>query len=129
MKWFDEWIRRKFHELPPPEDEGLNLIRPEKKSNWAGINISTLTLNGGKRKVRKQNTMGTISAGRQAVDLSISKNGIRMQIIPAVGGFAVEFTSYDEKNDRHINHLYVIDDGQDFGEALAKIVNMEMIRG
>ena len=129
MKWFDNWIRKKFHDLPPPEDEGLSTIRPEKRTNWAGINISTLTLTGNKTRVRKQNTMGTVSAGRASVDMSISKSGIRMQIIPAVGGFAVEFTSYDEKNDRHTNHLYVIDDSQDFGEALAKIVNMEMIRG
>lgn len=58
----------------------------------------------------------------------IRKRGIRMSIIPAMGGTAVEFTTYDERKDRTDEHLYVIDDSKELGEEVAKIITVEMMR-
>jgi hypothetical protein len=121
MKWFKrkyrDWVITEFHNVTSESDSVPQIKVP------VGLAIPGLN------SIRKSNKVGTVMAAGRQTEMSISKNGIRMQIIPAVGGYAVEFTAYDEKTDRHTNHLYVIDDAQDFGEALAKIVNMEMIRG
>jgi hypothetical protein len=99
MKWFDNWIVNRYNALRERNDEfGL-------KSPIAGNST-----------VRDRERTG------------VRKSGIRMSIIPAMGGTAVEFTTYDERKDRHEEHLYVIDDSKELGEELAKIVTVEMMR-
>ena len=72
-------------------------------------------------------TAGTAISSVRERD-GIRKRGIRMSIIPAMGGTAVEFTTYDERKDRTDEHLYVIDDSKELGEEVAKIITVEMMR-
>ena len=55
-------------------------------------------------------------------------NSISFQIYPARGGTVIETLQYDQKTDRHIPHLYVISEGEDFTQTLGQIVSMEQIR-
>lgn len=96
MKWFDNWIVKRYRALC---ERGEDICIP------AGTAISTVREREG-----------------------IRKRGIRMSIIPAMGGTAVEFTTYDERKDRTDEHLYVIDDSKELGEEIAKIITVEMMR-
>ncbi len=55
-------------------------------------------------------------------------NPIRFSVYSASGGKIVEAKLYDEKNDRWISSLHVIDSSENFGEAVGKIVFMEMLK-
>jgi hypothetical protein len=97
MKWFDNWIVKRYNAL---RERGADICIPT-----AGTAISSVREREG-----------------------IRKRGIRMSIIPAMGGTAVEFTTYDERKDRTDEHLYVIDDSKELGEEVAKIITVEMMR-
>jgi len=63
------------------------------------------------------------------------ENGMRAEptlnfrVFAAVGGRVVEFRKYDRQTDRSEGQTYIIKDTDDFGEAIAKIASMEMIKG
>lgn len=54
----------------------------------------------------------------------MSENPIRMSVYPASGGFVIETKTYDRQKDRHNTSLYIINDQDDIGEELGKIVTM-----
>ena len=64
----------------------------------------------------------------QPVADSLNSNGIRFNLYKAHGGFVVETRSYDERNDRNFNKMYVITEDKDLGEELGKIITMESLR-
>ena len=53
---------------------------------------------------------------------------LNFKIYSAVGGKVVEFTRYDRKTDRHDHQIYVIGKDEDFGEKIAKISTLEVLR-
>lgn len=58
-----------------------------------------------------------------------SSDGIRLQIYKASGGYVVETRNYDRRTDRNNTSMHVINDEQNLGDALGKIVMMEALRG
>ncbi len=54
---------------------------------------------------------------------------LNFRVFAAVGGRVVEFRKYDRQTDRSEGQTYIIKDSDDFGEAIAKIASMEMIKG
>ena len=50
-------------------------------------------------------------------------------IYNASGGKIVEFRRYDNRTDRTTYSLHIVPDEEDFGELIAKISTMEMLRG
>jgi len=58
----------------------------------------------------------------------LSSEGMRLQIYKASGGYVVETRSYDHHKDRHHNSMHVITEEQDLGDALGKIVMMEVMK-
>jgi len=58
----------------------------------------------------------------------LSSEGMRLQIYRASGGYVVETRSYDSHKDRHHNSMHVINEEQDLGDALGKIVMMEALK-
>ena len=46
----------------------------------------------------------------------------------AVGCKIVEFSRYDRKNDRSDHQIYIIGKDEDFGEKIAKISTLEVLR-
>jgi len=65
---------------------------------------------------------------------SISSNDINtdptlhFKIFDAVGGRIVEFSRYDRRNDNHQHQIYIIGKDEDFGEKIAKISTLEVLR-
>jgi hypothetical protein len=74
--------------------------------------------------VSPKNTISTIS-GRNHID---SEPTLNFKVYSAVGGKIVEFTRYDRKTDRHDNQIYIIGKDEDFGEKIAKISTLEVLR-
>ena len=58
----------------------------------------------------------------------LSSEGMRLQIYKASGGYVIETRSYDHHKDRHHNSMHVITEEQDLGDALGKIVMMEVMK-
>jgi hypothetical protein len=65
----------------------------------------------------------------QAIETDkLSSEGMRFQLYRASGGYVVETRHYDQKNDRSVNNLYIINDSDDVGEKMGKIITMESLR-
>jgi hypothetical protein len=58
----------------------------------------------------------------------LSSDGMKFELFKANGGYIVETRYYDSKSDRHHNKLHIINDENDIGEALGKIITMESLR-
>lgn len=54
--------------------------------------------------------------------------GMRFQLYRAAGGYVVETRYYDNKQDRHFHKLHIINEDQDVGNAIGKIITMESLR-
>lgn len=53
---------------------------------------------------------------------------LNFKVYNAVGGKIVEFRHYDRQKDRNFNQTYIITNDQDFGERIAKIATMEVLK-
>jgi hypothetical protein len=70
------------------------------------------------------------NVGHQTIESDrLSSDGMRLQVYKASGGYVIETRSYDRRTDRHNNTMHVINEDQDLGDALGKIVMMEALRG
>ena len=105
MKWFDNWVLRRAEQILVLRRENDRDIKvAEKYTNRIGIG--------------------------NAPDRS-SPNGretLNFKVYNAVGGKIVEFSRYDERRDRHDHDLYIINNDQDFGERIAKIATLEVLK-
>jgi hypothetical protein len=59
---------------------------------------------------------------------SFESRGMGFTIHQAVGGNIMEYSSYDEKTDRHEHRLHIIPTDQDLGQGIAHIITYEMLR-
>ena len=75
-------------------------------------------------KMSRGNAISTIS-GRANVD---SEPTLQFKVYSAVGGKIVEFSRYDPKSDRTDRQIYIIGKDEDFGEKIAKISTLEVLR-
>lgn len=75
-------------------------------------------------KMSRANSISTIS-GRANVD---SEPTLQFKVYSAVGGKIVEFSRYDPKSDRADRQIYIIGKDEDFGEKIAKISTLEVLR-
>ena len=53
---------------------------------------------------------------------------INFDLSSAVGGRILNVRRYDRKTDRHDSTTYVIPTGEDVGERVAKIINLELLK-
>ena len=61
-------------------------------------------------------------------DREIEGNGMNFTIMNAVGGYVMQYSQYDEKNDRNDRRLHIITSDQDLGQSIAHIITLEMLR-
>jgi len=61
-------------------------------------------------------------------DREIEGNGMNFTILSAVGGYVMQYSQYDEKNDRNDRRLHIINSDQDLGQSIAHIITYEMLR-
>jgi hypothetical protein len=72
---------------------------------------------------RASSKNSVISRGR-----TLDSRGMSFTIYQASGGHILEYSSYDEKSDRHTNALHIITSEQDLGQGIAHIITIEMLR-
>jgi len=59
---------------------------------------------------------------------SFDSRGMSFTIHQASGGHILEYSSYDEKTDRHNHNLHIINSDQDLGQGIAHVITLEMLR-
>ena len=59
---------------------------------------------------------------------TLDSRGMSFTIHMASGGYVLEYSSYDEKTDRHNHNLHIIPSDQDMGQGIAHIITLEMLR-
>ena len=70
-----------------------------------------------------------ISPGRARISLSdIESPSVNFKVMKANGGIVVETSRYDRQRDRHETALHIIQDNEDMGNALGKIVTFENLK-
>lgn len=72
-----------------------------------------------------KNAIGGASVSTRSID---SEPTLNFKVFGAVGGKIVEFSRYDPKTDRHERQMYIIGRDEDFGEKIAKISTLEVLR-
>ena len=102
MKWFKQMIGRWAYEYRDTPDDAPNECYPSTKMS-----------------------RGNSISGRASID---SEPMLQFKVYSAVGGKIVEFSRYDRKNDRHDYQVYIVGKDEDFGEKIAKISTLEVLR-
>lgn len=81
-----------------------------------------------------KNTVAT-KIGMQSMGTAMIERGrpegesrITFELSTAVGGKILNVRHYDDRKDRHESQTYVIPNGEDVGERVAKIINLEMFK-
>ena len=108
MKWFDKWFYNQAKKAWDNKDQ----FEMAEESNLI---------------VAKQRAlgMGTAMIERGRAE---GENRITFELSSAVGGKILNVRHYDERKDRHETQTYVIPTGEDIGERVAKIINLEMFK-
>jgi hypothetical protein len=64
-----------------------------------------------------------ISRGSQ-----LDNRGMNFTIHMANGGYVLEYSTYNDKTDRHDNALHIINSDTDLGQGIAHVITLEMLR-
>lgn len=105
MNWFDKWLYKKTRDMWDNSHKYETKGWLQDKHNMA-IGMST-----------------AVERGRPE-----GEGRITFELSTAVGGKILNVRHYDERKDRHDQQTYVIPTGEDVGERVAKIVNLELFR-
>lgn len=118
MKWFFKWLRNGLDTLDKDnhEDESMRYTAMSDRAMKIGLAIP---------KVRH-----TLASGQQTDSNSIhlSTSPMNFRIYQATGGHIVEYSYYNEKNDRHDQALHLIPSELDMATELAKIMTLEALK-
>ncbi len=109
MKWFDKWFYK------------------QSKKVWENKNRFEMEAEEVPMKQRGLN-MATVGAQAISRGLAEGENRISFELTSAVGGKILNVRHYDDRKDRHETQTYVIPTGEDIGERVAKIINLEMFK-
>lgn len=58
----------------------------------------------------------------------IRSNPLMFKLYKANGGWAIEFVEYNQKTDRHETSLHVVNESDDLGNEISKIITYELLR-
>jgi hypothetical protein len=106
MKWFYRWLASKIQDSQYADEEAQNI----------GLIIGSNKVN----RVRKTTTV------RESDELG--SEPIVFKMFKASGGWAIEFRHYDNRNDRVDTNLYVVNDEEELGSHISKIITMEALK-
>ena len=109
MKWFDKWFykqAKKAWENKNQYEEEL-AVQMKERASIKGLNMATAM-------VERSRAEG--------------ENRVSFELTSAVGGRILNVRHYDERKDRHESQTYVIPSGEDVGERVAKIINLELFK-
>lgn len=108
MKWFDQWLYRKVRDMWD------NSYQYENQSK--------------ERRSYKEDML--IGASKMLADSprAEGQDRITFELTTAVGGRILNVRHYDDRKDRHETQTYVIPSGEDVGQRVAKILNLELLK-
>ncbi len=106
MKWLDSWLYGKVRDMWDNRHKYEEDVYVNKAQR--GLQMGTAM---------------AIEKGRAE-----GENRISFELTTAVGGKILNVRHYDERKDRHETQTYVIPTGEDIGERVAKIINLEMFK-
>lgn len=108
MKWFDRWF--------------------VKKSKWAWENKHLAHDNGSKNMLANTVSARLPDMPAKSAGAGISASGMQFTVYRANGGIVLEFSDYDLTTDRRNTELYVIPEGENWGDEIAKCITMQALR-
>lgn len=108
MKWVDKWLYPKVRDMLDNRRKYDSI----QQNNWLAENTKMAI---GSAMVERGSPEGE---GRITFELST-----------AVGGKILNVRRYDDRKDRHDHQTYVIPNGEDIGERVSQIINLEMYKG
>jgi len=109
MKWFDKWFTKKCK-------EAWNSDSHTEVESWEEP-----------VRLRHKNSTSALSSGPKTRQFN-NNDGMNFTIHNANGGYILEYSSYDSKNDLYENRLHVIQSDTDLGQGIAHIITFEMLR-
>jgi hypothetical protein len=122
MKWLDELVLKRANTLI---QRRIDAGQAEKtKQNYEMTRSTALSINGG------QFSPGTgikVASGLNRADFNRDKS-MNFTLHPAIGGFILELSHYDASTDRYSQRLHIINDSDDMGDAISKILTLELLR-
>jgi hypothetical protein len=80
---------------------------------------------GSKQRAMNMGTIGVAQIERSRAE---GERRITFELSSAVGGKILNVRQYDDRKDQHNQQTYVIPNGEDIGERVAKIINLEMFK-
>jgi hypothetical protein len=107
MKLFDKWLYTKVRDMW------------DNRHKYEQLNDSSWL---------QENTKMAIGQAMVERGRAEGEGRISFELSTAVGGKILNVRHYDERRDRHESQTYVIPNGEDIGERVAKIVNLEMFK-
>lgn len=109
MKWFDRWLYTKVRDMWD------NKHKYEAQLEEADY----------KQRISSKMSIGTAMVERGSPE---GQDRITFELSSAVGGRILNVRRYDNRTDRHDTQTYVIASGEDVGQRVAKILNLELIK-
>ena len=91
--------------------------------NWIRHKLHNFVFPQDMAETRASGKNSVISRGR-----TLDSRGMSFTIHQASGGYVLEYSSYEEKTDRHTHNLHIIPSDQDMGQGIAHIITLEMLR-
>jgi hypothetical protein len=108
MKWLDNWLYGKVRDM------------------WDNQHKYEADRDYNEVKAKRMSTMsGAVAIERGRAE---GEDRITFELTAAVGGRILNVRRYDERKDRHDTQTYVIPSGEDVGERVAKILNLELLK-
>ena len=74
------------------------------------------------------NSQGLAKTRAHNADFNRENKSLSFTLHPAEGGYILEYSNYDGSHDRYTQRLHIINDSDDMGESIAKIVTLELLR-
>lgn len=106
MKWFYNWLHTKLQQAEREQNGSVS----GKKLRIADMLSEPTPIGLGKQRHR-----------------NFDVTPMTFNVYPANGGWAIEYSFYDHKNDTATNRLHVVPHDADLAGALEKIINYELL--
>lgn len=112
MKMLDRWLYGKVRDM------------------WDNRHKYEAQIEEANYKNRISNKMAGLQMGTAMVERGRAEgeDRISFELSSAIGGRILNVRRYDQRKDIHDTQTYVIPNGEDVGERVAKIVNLELFK-
>jgi hypothetical protein len=78
---------------------------------------------------REQDCFATVSPKNMLSTRDVNSDPtLQFKVYNAIGGKVVEFSRYDRHKDRNFHDIYIIGKDEDFGQKIAKIAMLEVLK-